>query len=188
MRTLAVVLATLVLGGCQAPSLSPLFLSTDKVLLPGFEENWADTKHNHMFTVKPQQDFTYEIVLRRNGPPTPWTYEARLVQLEGQSYADLLLKSAPEHFDGCVGCIPAHSIWKLNLNGRTMKPQYLDGGWLNKHLKAQPKNISHVWNLLENERHAILTAPTEALRAFVTKAATDKDAFTEWETLHRCEH
>lgn len=188
MRPLAIVFLVLGLAACQAPSLQPLFVSADKVLLPGFEENWADAKHDYRFSVKPPQEFTYEIVMRRNGPPSPWTYEARLVQLNGEIYANLLLKSTPEHFDGCVGCIPAHSIWKLNLDGRTMKPQYLDGGWLNKHLMAHPKSIAHVWNVLDGERHAILTAPTEALRAFVGKAATEKDAFSEWETLHRCEH
>jgi hypothetical protein len=182
--------AALALAGCQAPSLNPLFLPTDRVLLPGFEDHWADAKHNHMFTVKPPQNFTYEVVMRRNGPPSPWTYEARLVKLGDQIYADMLLQSAPEHFDGCIGCIPARSIWKLNLDpqSRTMKPAYLDGAWLNKHLKANPKSIAHVWNLLEGERHAILTAPTEALRAFVTRFAGEKNALNEWETLHRCHH
>jgi len=188
MRALLITIIALALTACQAPSLNPLFLAGDKVILPGFVENWADAKHNYRLTVKPPQDFTYEIEMRRNGPPFPWTYEARLVQLNGDTYADLLLKSAPEHFDGCVGCIPAHSVWKLNLSGRTMKPAYLDGAWLNKRLSASPTSIAHVWSLVENERHAILTAPTEALRTYVLKAAADEDAFSEWETLHRCEH
>ncbi|MEP7364044.1 MAG: hypothetical protein ABI972_12375 [Acidobacteriota bacterium] len=188
MRIFTAALLALLMSACQAPSLHPLYLPADKLTVPGFEGKWADEKHNVLITVHPPDDFAYEIEMQPKELSSPWQYEARLVKLGAHVYADMLLKTAPNHFDGCIGCIPAHSFWRLNLDGDSMKPAYLDSAWLNKYLKANPKSIAHVWSSLDDENLAILTAPMAVLRAFVTKVSDQKGAMSEWETLHRCAH
>ncbi|MGH9556962.1 MAG: hypothetical protein ACRD2Y_14175, partial [Terriglobales bacterium] len=151
------LLAGLLLSGCWTVSLHPLFsddtLTYDERLLGA----WKNDDATAVFT--PAGDGKYRIQYTDNARTS--LLEARLVKLGEQRYLDVY---PPPQDDGDVADVhrvPAHSLWKVSLEGDALRLTLMDFDWLRELLEKDPKAIS---SARVDKDFILLTAPTAELQ------------------------
>ncbi|MGH9509792.1 MAG: hypothetical protein ACRD2M_07645 [Terriglobales bacterium] len=92
--------------------------------------------------------------------------EACLVKLGEQRYLDVYSRPKDDFDAAQAHHIPAHSFWKLSLEGDQMRLTQPDFTWLHELLQKDPKAVRAT---LADKDLILLTAPTEELQQFVRR-------------------
>ena len=189
------LILTVFIGGCITLSIHPFYDNDDVVYDPALVGIWGDpdeTRETWIF--KKGDDNSYRLIVKQEGiikpdenakkarvefipgenPQIDGIFNAHMLKLNNKMYLDLY-PEAPEpgneFFKDHV--IRAHSILKVEIEGKKLFLTPLDVDWLKSSLKSKKVKIKHEYR----DKQVILTAPTEELQQFVIKH--DREAFTE---------
>ena len=163
----AVGIAILIMG-CPARSLFPLFIENDLVFNPTLVGTWVDEKNKDTFTFQKSAEKSYNVVGRDQKGDTV-IYKVQLGKL-GRFW---FLDSYPGWKIGDHHIIATHIISKMWLEGDTLRIASLESDWLKKMIDSGKLKVSHA--LVEGD--VILTASTKELQQLVLRFAEDNDAF-----------
>ena len=153
--------------GCPARSLFPLFTESDLVYNPGLVGTWTDNENN-TFTFQRSGEKSYNVVsLEQKGNSEG--YRVQLGRLGKFWFIDSYpLKSGDDHHK-----LSAHILSRIWINGDTLTMASLESDWLRDMIDAKKLSIAHV----RRDDDIILTATTEELRALCLRFAEDDTAF-----------
>ena len=181
MRTVklfALLGIALFVAGCVLPvSLHPFY--TDKVTLldPKLVGAWVGKDGEETLTFQFQKSSGRSYRLRvTEGKTTSKALEVHLFKLGKRLFLDTFpeaeetAKSQPTLYD--FHLIPAHNLWRIWIERDKVRLAMLDSDWLEKAIK-QEVALKHE----ELDGWPVLTAGTADLQTFITKHATDKEAF-----------
>jgi hypothetical protein len=156
------VAAMLTLSGCfELPSVYPLYTDQTAVAEPRLVGAWQTTDGKEQVFVKVTGDREYRFTyVDDKGEASVW--EMRVVKLGETLVADLL---AMKEDAG----IPAHHFLALSLEGGGLRAWFLDSDKLRQ--LAGQEGLAYVSG---EKSEGVLTAPTEALRAFLQKNVAEE--------------
>jgi hypothetical protein len=99
-------------------------------------------------------------------------FEGKMLRVGDAKFLDLIPKNdAPFH-------LPVHSIMRVWTEGATLRMAFLNSDWLKAQAAQQlPTQVV--------DGRTVITAPSEALRAFVEKAGLDPKALGDVEVLDK---
>lgn len=168
MRTIkALMLLTgiVLLTGCWTLSIHPVYTADDVIFYPQLIGAWGDTTQSQDKTwIFGQGDNkSYRLVTREKGNPDG-IFAAHLVQLQGHLFLDIFPEEPARENDFYSShLIPAHTIWSVTFEGRTMTLAPFSNEWLNDGIRNKTIDIAHV----REDEVIILTAPTTELQQFI---------------------
>jgi hypothetical protein len=178
MRCLKTSLALgliLLIAGCVASSLHPLFTEKDLAFDSALLGTWAAQDEEDTLTFSDAGEKSYELVYSVEGQKME--FKAHLVQLGEFNFLDIFPKVSKDH--DVFHFIPAHTFWKIQRDGDILLTYRLDQGWIEERIK---KNIIRIPHQLIEDR-LILTASTEELQELVLKYA--EQAFDDFGEFQR---
>lgn len=185
MKTLLVLslaAVCLVVSGCPAYSVHPLYTDEDAVVEPALEGTWTDSsdrKTEFRFTLSGAHE--YALVVSDVDSRIQQNYKVNLVRLGDQLFVDLAfnnetLNGAP--IDDRIGVIRTHAIAKLNISGDDLAFATLE----DEPVQKQDTRLTRLEHI-NTEESLLLTAQTRALQRYVS--AHVEDAFSDWNHLTR---
>jgi len=174
----------LLLQGCFVLSLHPLYTDGDTVsesqLLGRWLESPDSPDSSGAWVFEPtDEENAYLLKLIKNDS-TEGEFQVHLVKLGGNLFMDLFPKE-PEHLNEYFvsHVIPAHSFWRVELEGDTLKLGSLDFDWLKDAMGSGKVDIKH--ESLENIM--LLTAQPSDLQKLL--AEHGDEAFKDFEVAYR---
>lgn len=173
MRALKISLAlgfTLLIAGCVASSLYPLFTERDLAFDPVLVGTWAGQDEDDTLLFKDAGAKAYDLTYITEGQKLKFV--VHLVQLGELQFLDVYPKISKDH-DG-FHFIPAHTFWKVQRDGDILRTAWLGEGWIKERVVKKKIRLPH--QLVEDR--LILTASTEELQEFVLKYADE--AFSDF--------
>ena len=187
MKSLGLVFAIMLLAffaGC-IPSLHPLYTADDLVFEPGLVGRWSpveDSESGEVWTFTKSDQTGYRLVVdpkeKESEDDTPAgraEFDAHLLKLGDHMFLDLYPEQPRFENDFyMMHLVPAHSFFKLSIEGDILKLVMIDYEWLDKMLKKRKIKLKH--ERLEDGA-IVLTASTKELQKFFRKYAGNKDAF-----------
>lgn len=182
-----VIVALLVLPGCDVMSIHPLYEDVspkdpDIVLDKDLAGSWSltDGKCTSTLTVTAKDEIYYfRAVEEGEGCSTPGKetrQQARLVKLDSYYFLDV----SPREENVCVACLALHSISLARFDKDTLSLTPIDSDGLNELLRARTvhlKILPEDPKLLIPERPMTLTALPKDLKKFCRKFAGNKKVF-----------
>jgi hypothetical protein len=172
----------LVLSGCPAYSVHPLYTDRDAVVEPALEGTWTDSSDDKSeFRFKQSGAHEYTLVVSDPGSRIEQNYNVNLVRLGDQLFMDLAFKDQTVNgarIDDPIGVIPTHAIAKVSISGDDLAYATLEDEPIQKQ-NPRRAGLRHV----ATEGALLVTAQTEALRRYVSVHADD--AFSEWNHFTR---
>ena len=173
IQYVAAVGISILLMGCPARSVFPLFTENDIVYNPGLIGTWIDHKNGDTFSFQKSGEKSYEVVLHEQMGKGRVNREAYTVQL-GQIDKFWFIDSYPSKKNGGGHhAVSAHILSRIWIDRDTLRMASLESDWLRAMIDADKIHIAHV----RRDDDIILTATTEELRAFVVRFAEDDKAF-----------
>ncbi|HUL43644.1 MAG TPA: hypothetical protein VLY03_04750 [Bacteroidota bacterium] len=156
----------LLLLGCPATSLQPLFMAKDAVMNQSLVGGWTNTDGGYIRFVA-RKDNSYQVtLLDKDGP----SVEYRVIL--GKIGECWFLDSYPEgEFDAHL--IRTHMITQLWLNGDTMKTAELESDWL----KGISKDPTFAVPRVDTGGDLLVIASTEELQQLLLKYGKTPEAF-----------
>ena len=160
----------LLLMGCPARSIFPLFTQDDLVYKPELVGTWTNENDNDLTFQKVGEMNYYKVnALGKNGNSE--AYSVRLGQVGKYWFID----SYPTKSGGDHHFIASHIISKIELKGDTMRLSSLEEDWLKEMIDEKKLTIAHV----QRGSDLFLTATTEELQSLILKCAGDEKAFPQ---------
>jgi hypothetical protein len=185
---LAVMAAALVLTGCWQKSVHPFYTPNDvffeEKLIGEWREAGKDEGEGTTWTIsKGEAPKAYTIKIADK--ETKLDCDGRLFKLGDTQLLDLHSRNR-----GILD-MPAHTLFRVREIGASFKLQLLSPGKIKERLKANPKELSHVFahdpehpeNVDDGE--VILTASTEQLQKFVKEHVNDESFWEDSGELKR---
>jgi hypothetical protein len=162
---LFVVIAAALAAGCWTLSINPLYFEEDLILEPSLVGIWGDPKGDDSgtWTFEEAEEKTYRLVTQESDSPDA-AFEAHLLMLGGNLCLDLY----PEEQEygnefQLAHLIPAHSFWRVSLDGDDLTLDCVDTEWLEAKIDSGIVTLDHI----RPENMIVLSASTEDLQAFV---------------------
>jgi hypothetical protein len=172
------------LAGCIG-SLQPLYTDKDLVFDPGLIGLWSEENGKETWLFEKEGEKAYRLTYAdergRKG-----VFLAHLFTLEGSRFLDLFPEDrameawAPNDFFK-LHYVPVHTFLKVPQLTPKLQMAALGAEWLSDQLKKNPKAIAHE---RQGDR-VILTAPTEALQAFLREHGRTDEAWGDPVSLTR---
>lgn len=176
MRRLAVIaglLAAFFVTGCGSTvSVSPLYIKTDAVTDPSLVGTWITQKQDvGQFTVDiaSAKDSSYQVTVHETESNDDLIYQARLIKLSGESFADLLLtdyRHAGQSVDLPWGAVALHEIVKYQVTGNDLALSLIDDDVFSK-LAKQPGFPLQFRDTSETGGDTVIVSSTNALRRYL---------------------
>ena len=165
LKLLSALGLLLPLQACFVTSVYPLYTETDTTFDRNLLGTWKVEDGDGQVTFLRNEN-DYRIVYVADGVAK--AYDAKLVEIVKTRYLDVTptsgeAKQVESHFR------PSHSIWKLTLEGNTLKLHSMDEDLLKQLLADRSSEIAG--KVIEND--VLLTSPTNELQEFV-RANGDK--------------
>ena len=178
------VLFCLVLSGCTAYSIHPLYTSEDAVVEPGLEGTWieADKKDPSEFCLQKSGAHEYSMVLSGPDSKIVQNYNVNLVRLGDQLFMDMVFKDQTidgTKIDDPLGVLATHIILKINLTGDELAYATLDGDAIKK--QNSWESLPLEYTVLDESM--LVTAQTVDLRRYLSVHAYG--VFSDYEHLTR---
>jgi hypothetical protein len=162
------------------PSLNPFFTTGDLVLEPALLGSWSGEGSDETWTISQGDGSMYRIV-HTVGDGKEGVFNAGLMKIQDHLVFDIS-PAEPE----CVKndlqrafLLPMHMIGWVRQVEPELKVAVLGPDWMEKHLKANPDALPHA----AATDMVMLTAPTDALQAFVATLFDNPDAWGELEPM-----
>jgi len=179
---LSLAAVCLVLSGCPAYSVHPLYTDQDAIVEPALEGTWTDSSdENSEFRFKQSGDHEYTLVVSDPDSRIEQNYTVNVVRLGDQLFVDLAFKDQTVNgvkIDDPIGVIPTHAIAKVSISGDDLAYATLEDEPIQKQNPRQA-GLGYV----ATEGTLLVTAQTEALRRYVSVHADD--VFSEWSHFTR---
>ena len=173
--------AAAVMLGC-VPSLQPLYLEKDPILLGPLAGTWVSEDGREKFTFKAdEKEIKYDITcVCEKGTGR---IEAHLLRLDKQLFLDTTVADLPEVLNEYpkFHLLPAHLFTKISIEGDVLRYATLNIEWIKKGIEQKKITLRHE---TVNDM-TVLTAPTRELQEFIRAHAGEKDAFQEPKELRR---
>ena len=165
--TLALALTgALFLTGCsKLVLLNPLVTENEARLDPALVGIWHG-EHNGEIYIVTASDEHYKITYLDNGSPSAIKFEAWLLETGDAKILDLVSK-IDDPFQ-----IPAHTPVRVWYEGSTLRMSFLDSDWLREQALSQLASQTQ-------DGRTIITAPTDAAKAFLLQFGLDPRAYRE---------
>lgn len=185
---LPLLFAGLLLTGCPVQSLHPIFdkqapaLSLDQSLLG----TWQTGKgaNDKPATLVIADDHSSSYLLKYTEEDKTTELRGALVQVGKQRFLDVWLESLDQFnvpLAGAVHLLPAHSVWRVSLQGDALSCSYLSSEELEKRWKAHKAALAHT----EVENDQVVTASPAQWRAFLPVYTADPAVFSDALVFHR---
>ncbi|MBU0509135.1 hypothetical protein KKH27_09905 [bacterium] len=157
-------LALLLLAGCWAVSIFPLYTDKDLIWDKQLVGSWSTSDgSNSIWSFAPSDTNSYVLTVREENERDA-QFEAHLLRLKDHLFLDLLPAQGDFASDFYTGhLLPAHSFWRVDLKDDTLRLGMLSMDWLEEAIDKGTVSIPH----LERNDGYVLTAPTQELQAFV---------------------
>ncbi|MBP8304505.1 MAG: hypothetical protein KBE04_10305 [Phycisphaerae bacterium] len=114
------------------------------------------------------------------------TFQAKLVEVGGQRFLDILPTDAPQGqgmgMMFALHLVSTHSFWRVNLEGPSLRLEVLKRETLGKILGEDPELLDHQ----EAQDRLVLSGPPEQMQAFLAAHADANDLWKEGISLERC--
>jgi len=171
LKVLSLVAYGILLTGCWVLSVNPLYTEEDSIFEQGLIGTWADSagSDDGSWTFRIAGERVYRLVTKEEDEPDG-IFEAHLLRLGGHLFLDVYPqepKSGSEFYRNHV--IPAHSFWKVSLEGYVLVLYYLDPEWLRENIDQKKIEIKHV----RRGDVIVLTASTAELQEFILQHLDD---------------
>lgn len=173
-----VAAAALLLAGCVIQSIQPLFAEKDLIPVPIAGGSWEQRdggKRIGLWTFSGDgKRFT---LAHTDEKGSKATFDVTAGKIGTNVFLDFALHDIEPHGSlndfATVTLIAAHTFVRLEKRNEALLLSAMDYEWLEKHLKANSKAVSHVWQ----DKRPILTSPPEELQKFIAKHANDEAIF-----------
>jgi hypothetical protein len=147
------------LQACFVTSVNPLFTDSDSVFDRNLIGTWKVDDGDGQVTFLRQED-DYRVVYVADGVAR--AYDAKLVEIVKVRYLDVSptpgeAKQVEAHFR------PVHSIWRLTLEGNSLKLVSMNEDFIKQQLQDRSSEIAG--RLIDSD--VLLTSPTNDLQEFV---------------------
>jgi hypothetical protein len=86
-----------------------------------------------------------------------------------------------------VKVLPAHTIYKVILNEKTLSLEFLDEQWVEEAIKKKQLQVRHLEAKSENSTDWVLSGSTAELQQFIVQHADDPGAFSSGTPLSKVE-
>jgi hypothetical protein len=186
---LAVLALTAFLEGCATYSLHPFYKADENTLEPSLVGTWTVDKTK--ITIEAKKEGTYEAEGSDMDSHTDFRYKVRLIRVGSNLFADSILEEESingKNFDLPYGVAPLHFLYKVSLNGDTLRLSLLSHEWLAKQFEAKKISIAHEYmddNADPRDSSILLTASSADLQKFIQQIADTPDAFEDPDIMHR---
>jgi hypothetical protein len=184
------LLAGLLLAGCFVQSLHPLYDEGGKELAndPSLAGAWLVQEgvdgHPATLVITAGKDGLYDLKYTEDGKST--VLRAALVQVGPQRYLDIWLDSLDQFGQITTAAeahlLPAHSFWKITLEGDSVSFACLNYDRLKNGVATGQVALEHV---AVKDDPIVLTASPAQLREFLAKYGAEPVNFGEPLTFHR---
>jgi hypothetical protein len=163
------VLMSILLSGCPARSLNPLFTEQQAVILASLVGTWENADESYTFEILHGNN--YRLVIR----PKTENDSSVYIVLSGKIGKEWFLDSSPIVNSKEHHYLSMHVFTRMKLNGDTLTLAMLEADWLLKMDTAKKLKTPHV----RRENEVILTGTTEELRSFVSSIGSMSEAFPD---------
>ncbi len=180
----AIALSAMILG-CPARFLQPLFSGKDITYNPALVGAWGDGEDTYTF--KKANDNNYEIFFTEQKPnditghlevgSDTMSFIGQLGRLGKTWFLDTYPTRETDDFH----LLPTHIIFKMQLEGDTLRLASLEGDWLKKTIKTHHLKVQYA--LVNGD--IIMTGPTREIQEIVRGFANDPNAFPNPERFAR---
>lgn len=172
--TVSLTIAVLFFG-CPARSIHPLFSENDATFNSTLVGIWSN--EDETYTFEKGENKSYSLVIRPKTENDSVIYTVISGTIGSMWFLDSypLLNSDEYHF------LSTHLISKMEISGDTLRMSSLEADWLLKKVERKEIKIDHI----RRENEIILTASTKELQKFISKIATNTEAFPDPNVLVR---
>ena len=189
MKLLAAWAIAMVLSGapldlsCPVRSVHPFYTEGETIFVPELLGIWGREGEDEAWIVDKSDSAAYRLSMQGGEKEvTELGLEAHLLRLGKSRFLDI-------HSGGSDGSnsvypifmFPAHTIYKIDLNGDVLTLTPLRVDWVEDRIDERKLDIPHV----RASRTILLTAPTAELQALLLKYEGREDAFEHGATYHR---
>jgi hypothetical protein len=182
LLVLSVAAVCLVLSGCPAYSVHPLYTDQDAAVEPALEGTWTDSSDDKSeIRIKQSGPHEYTLVVSDPGSRIEQNYKVNLVRLGDQLFIDLAFKDESlngAQIDQPIGVISTHAIAKVSISGDDLAYATLEDEPVRQQ-HTRGARLGHI----NTDGGLLVTAQTETLRRYVSAHADD--AFSDWKHLTR---
>jgi hypothetical protein len=167
-----------VLVGC-VPSWNPLFTEQDLIFDAGLIGTWKGD-HDELWKFEKDKGGEKHYKLSYSDKRGKATFVAFLLKIKDRKFLNIYLVDDSEQelqLNGLafMTLVSVHAFLRVDDMGESLKMAVCNPAWLDKHLKENPKAISH----LRQPNRILLTAETRDLQAFVMKHVEGEALFGE---------
>lgn len=163
LSAFGIALSLICLSGCFVGSLQPLYHATDPVFDKNLLGTWVSSDERNTMIISripgAQQDKQYHLVYITEGSGA--VYQATLVDIAKTRYLDIYSRDSSRRPE--VHFVPTHSIWKITVEGDSLKVISMNEEWL----KEQVDKRIPQFPAMKVEDDVVLTAGTTELQEFV---------------------
>ena len=177
IQTVVVTGSLLLFTACVAPSLYPLYTEEDQAFDPELVGTWVDDD-GVVYTLQAESRSGYSLTVVEDGESAE--FSAHLVQLSAHRFLDIYPDGDLPIDHGFLKphLVPAHTFWRLSLEGDTMRLVGLNMEWLEHELKNGAVSVTHsLWG--DGNDLILLTAQTSELQEFLVAQAENAEAFSQ---------
>lgn len=174
---LVILLIGLVLFGCVVPSLNPLYMDQDLIVLSGLEGSWID-QYNGFWKFEKSNDNSYRLSYAKDSEPkeAEAIFDAHIIRLENHIFMDLYPKEGAFRDDKGIEAfhyVPTHTISKVQLHGDSLEINMLNPDWITEMDDNRLIFVGHE----QMKDGILLTANSKDLQKFINAYADDSEAF-----------
>ncbi|MGA2845589.1 MAG: hypothetical protein ABSF68_09225 [Candidatus Acidiferrales bacterium] len=183
------IVLTAFLGGCATYSVHPFYKPDESTLEPGLVGTWTVDKAK--ITIQANEEGTYEVRVADSDSNGDYRYKMRLIRVGGDLFADAVFDEEyvnDKKIDFPYGIAAFHFLYKVLLNGDTLRISLVNHDWLVTQIEAKKISIAHEYmdeNLAPRDSSILLTASSANLQKFIQQLADTPDAFEEPDILNR---
>jgi hypothetical protein len=160
---LAVVLVLAALStGCLVVSLQPAYDDQAIVFEDALLGRWENADDRTMVLVERAEWRSYKLTYTDRS--AAMTLHANLTSIGSALYLDI---TRPRGTDPGPYLLPTHGMYRLELNGDTLRAAALDYAWFTNAVKA--KTLGRLAAAIDDRRNIVIVSPAEELRAWLTK-------------------
>ncbi len=158
----------IVFMGCPIRSLSPLFTEKEITFNPDLVGSWKNVKEGDITTFRKSGEKEYmALALDKNGDTAK--YSIQLGKVGNFWFMDSYSANKTEDYQ----MLPTHMIWRVWIEGDTLRLASLEGDWLKQMIESKKVHIQHA----RSNDDIVLTASSGDLQKLVLRYAGDEKAF-----------
>jgi hypothetical protein len=167
-----VSLVCLVLSGCSAYSVHPLYTTADAVEEPALVGTWtAKPDDDAEITIQKSVERGYDLTVPTSEKSTQ-IYKLHLVRLDNQLFADMIFGGETvqgKKMDAPLGIVPMHVLVRIEVTGDQLSYAVLDEDAVKKLNAREATPLK----LLQTDDALAITDETDTLRHFLSTHAVD---------------